>query len=327
MGGGATSAKDVRMAAIYRSPGSRVGGSRRASPSRAAGLPMHDPPELRRAVDAWWAGLAAAFRREGLDDVPERLTRLPFTEDVWRLPNLLLTQTCGYDIVRGWRRRFAYVATHRYTAPGCVGAEHRSFVVVRADAPARDLGELRGLRCAVNGYSSHSGCNALRGLVAPLAQGGRFFASVLVSGSHDASAEAVAGGAADVAAIDCISHALLKRCRPRLMRSLRAIAETASVPAAPYVTQARFPAEIVDRLRAGIVRATEDPRLQAVRDELLIGGVEILPAAAYDRIGDMEAAAERAGYRELSPTWRTRANDALARWTRRRGQASRENPS
>jgi ABC-type phosphate/phosphonate transport system substrate-binding protein len=280
---------------------------------------MHDPPELHRVVDAWWAGLAAAFRREGFSDVPERLTRLPFTEDVWRLPHLLLTQTCGYDIVRGWRRRFTYVATHRYTASGCIGAEHRSFVVVRADAPARELGDLLNTRCAINGYSSHSGCNSLRALVAPVARGARFFASVLVTGSHAASAEAVVNGTADVAAIDCISYALFTRCRPQLIGSLRVVAETASVPAAPYVTQARFSPDVVARLRAGIVRATADPHLSAARDELLIGGVDILPSGAYDRIHDMEETAKRAGYRELSPTWRTRANDAVAYWARRWG--------
>jgi ABC-type phosphate/phosphonate transport system substrate-binding protein len=290
-----------------------------ASPPFAAGLPMHDPPELRAAVDAWWAGLAAALRREGLDGVPDRLTRLPFTEDVWRLPDLLLTQTCGYDLVRGWRRRFAYVATHRYAAPGCDGAFHRSFVVVRDDSPARALGELRGGRCAINGYGSHSGCNALRALVAPLAEGGRFFASVLVSGSHAASAEAVAEGRAHAAAIDCISYALLKRCRPGLMGALRPIAETASVPAAPYVTQRRFPPDTLLRLRAGIARASADPSLQAARDELLIAGAEVLPAEAYARIAALEDEAERLGYRELTPAWRTRARDALQAWARRRG--------
>jgi hypothetical protein len=30
-----------------------------------AALPMYDWPEIREATDAWWAGLARAFRREG----------------------------------------------------------------------------------------------------------------------------------------------------------------------------------------------------------------------------------------------------------------------
>jgi len=282
----------------------------------AAGLPMHDPPELRRAVDAWWAGLAAALRREGLAGVPDRLTRLPYTEDVWRLPNLLLTQTCGYDLVRGWRRRFAYLATHRYAAPGCSGAWHRSFVVVRADSPARALADLRGRVCAINGYRSHSGCNAMRALTAPLARGGRFFARVTVSGSHAASAEAVACGAADAAAIDCISHALLARCRPALMGALRVVAETPEVPAAPYVAPARLSADTLARLRAGILRASADPDLAAARAELLIAGAEVLPPETYARIAAIEEEAERLGYREIAPAWRERAGETLARWAR-----------
>ena len=35
-----------------------------------ASLPMYDLPELRAATDAWWRGLAQAFRREGIADLP-----------------------------------------------------------------------------------------------------------------------------------------------------------------------------------------------------------------------------------------------------------------
>ena len=40
-----------------------------------ASLPMYDLPGLDAATDAWWAGLAAAFRAEGLREVPDNLTR------------------------------------------------------------------------------------------------------------------------------------------------------------------------------------------------------------------------------------------------------------
>ena len=39
-----------------------------------ASLPMYDLPEVRRATDAWWAGLAAGFTRAGVADVPTRWT-------------------------------------------------------------------------------------------------------------------------------------------------------------------------------------------------------------------------------------------------------------
>ena len=40
-----------------------------------ASLPMYDFPEVRDATLAWWAGLARAFRRAGVPDVPDRLAQ------------------------------------------------------------------------------------------------------------------------------------------------------------------------------------------------------------------------------------------------------------
>ena len=86
-----------------------------------AGLPMYDLPELGGATDAWWSGLARALRSEGIEDVPDELTRMPQTEDVWGHEKLLLSQTCGYNMVADWRGRLTYVATPCYSAPGCDG--------------------------------------------------------------------------------------------------------------------------------------------------------------------------------------------------------------
>ena len=60
-----------------------------------ASLPMYDLPEVTAATDAWWAGLARAMRREGLSDVPDRLTRGPDVAELWRASDLLFSQTCG----------------------------------------------------------------------------------------------------------------------------------------------------------------------------------------------------------------------------------------
>ena len=149
---------------------------------RTAGLPMYDLPELRTATDAWWSGLARALRHEGIEEVPDSLTRDLHTEDIWRCENLLLSQTCGYNMIDSWSSRLTYVATPCYTAPGCEGPLYSSVIVVPAASSAQTMSDLRGLRCVINGYGSHSGCNALRATVAPLARDGRFFESVVVSG-------------------------------------------------------------------------------------------------------------------------------------------------
>jgi hypothetical protein len=268
-----------------------------------ASLPMYDPPELRAAVDAWWEGLVDAFRHEGVTEVPDRLTRRYFTEEVWRHPALLITQVCGYDVVRGWSRRLAYLGTPCYSAPGCHGIDSTSFILVGADSQARSLADLRGAHCVINGYASHSGCNVLREAMAPLARGGRFFGAVTVSGSHFASLTRLATGNANVAAIDCVTYALMARCRPDLVRCTRILSETVRAPSPPYVTRADCSPDLIARLRGGLLRAAADPRLAAVRSDLMIAGIEILPSEAYERIASIEVVAAAAGYAELTPGW------------------------
>jgi hypothetical protein len=80
--------------------------------------------------------------------------------------------------------------------------------------------------------------SALRALVAPLSHDGRFFAGIEVRGSHRASLTMVAPGEADVAAIDCVIHALLARYRPAALAGTRPLGWTPGAPAPPFVIKA-----------------------------------------------------------------------------------------
>src|SRR5215470_14237273 len=265
-----------------------------------ASLPMYDLPELRGATDAWWQGLARAFRREGIADVPDSLDRRPSYKDVWLARDLLFSQTCGYPLTHALAGRVELVATPRYAAEGCEAASYCSFVVVGVDNRARAIEDLRGLRCAVNGLDSQSGCNALKALVATAARAGRFFGSVAITGGHKASLALIASGQAGVAAIDCVTHGLLARHMPQALAGTRVLCRTASAPGLPYVTRAGADADLLRRLRAGLERAFADAALADTRCALLLEGVAVLPLAAYDQITEMENAAAAAGYREVA---------------------------
>lgn len=264
-----------------------------------AGLPMYDPPELRPIVDAWWTGIARALRREGIDDVPDRLDRETAFDALWSAPDLLLAQACGYPMMIGWSHALHYVATPRYTAPGCVGADYCSWLVVAADSRYTGIEDLRGARCSINGRNSHSGYNALRAHVAPLARNGRFFGSVCLSGGHSESLAQLERGEADVAAIDCVTHALLTRCRPAAIAATRIVARTESAPGLPYVTRKPADADLCRRLRAGLDAAFADPVLAEVRDALLITGIDYLEPRRYDKMIELQADALRQEYHEL----------------------------
>ncbi|MGH6947865.1 MAG: phosphate/phosphite/phosphonate ABC transporter substrate-binding protein, partial [Kiloniellales bacterium] len=195
-----------------------------------ASLPMYDLPEVAAATDAWWRGLACAFAREGIADPPAALTRLGDHRLLWRAGDLLFTQTCGYPLTHAFADAFALVATPCYASPDCEGPRYRSLIVTRAEQGGMEIADLRGLRLAVNGHDSHSGANALRALVAPLAAGQRFFANVLETGGHLASLAAVTEGSADVCAVDCVTFALLARYRPAALATLRVFARTPLAP-------------------------------------------------------------------------------------------------
>jgi ABC-type phosphate/phosphonate transport system substrate-binding protein len=265
-----------------------------------ASLPMYDLPEVRPAQAALWAGLARHLTREGVAEVPAALAHDQPVAALWSRPDLLLSQCCGYDLVNAFAGTLRPLATPCYDAPGCAGPRYLSIVVVAEDSTARGLEDLRGAVCAINSRQSHSDMNALRALIAPLGRDGRFFRAVELSGAHSASLAMVARGEADVAAIDCVVHALLARQRPTALAGTRPLVHTASAVAPPFVTHARASSEVVGRLQSALVQAFADSALAAALEDLLLAGIEILPRAAYVRIKAFERYAARHGYPVLA---------------------------
>jgi ABC-type phosphate/phosphonate transport system substrate-binding protein len=261
---------------------------------------MYDLPEVQSATDAWWNGLARAFRREGLKDVPDDLRRGEDYCAAWTSPNLLLSQTCGYPFVTNLHGKVSLVATPCYLAPACDGPNYCSIVVVAESSPALDLSDLRGARCAINSRDSHSGYNSLRSAIAPFAKGASFFGEVKISGSHSGSLSMITKGQADVAAIDCVTHSLIGRHSPEVLAGTRILALTPQVPALPYITRQNAEAGLLQRLRNGLEAACGDPALSECRETLMIGTFSFLSPADYDCIVAMERAALHSGYPEVA---------------------------
>lgn len=260
-----------------------------------ASLPMYDLDGLRPATTAWWQGLARHFRAAGLAGVPPELSWPADRETHWRAAGLLFSQTCGFPLTHALSGALRLVATPCYAAAGCAGPTYDSVVVVAETAAYAGPAELAGRRAAVNAWDSQSGCNALADLVAPQGgsggAGGRFFAEVLVSGSHAASIALVAAGRAEVAAIDCVVFALLARHAPGRLAGVRTLCRTRPAPALPYVTAAASSDDDLARLRQGLRAALADPALEAVRGDLLIEDAAVLTLADYDVIPRMAGGA------------------------------------
>jgi len=261
-----------------------------------AALPMYDLPELQAANDALWGGIAMRLAADGLEEVPARLTRTTELEALWTSPALLLAQTCGYPLVTTLGAQVQVVATPRYRAPGCEGPFRRSAIVVRAHEPAHRLADLRGARGAVNDMMSDSGMNLFRAAIAPLAGEQPFFRSLVVTGAHLASVEAVAFGEADVAAIDAVTWAHIGDLRPDLAWRLRVLEWTDRTPGLPLITAAASGPRTLAALRRALAEVAADPQLAEAREILRLEGFSLLPRHYYQLTSHMEARAQALGY-------------------------------
>lgn len=265
-----------------------------------ASLPMYDPPEVRAATDAWWQALARHFRAAGIQGVPDALTRPAKLHAHWRSSVLLFSQGCGFPLTHAFAGGWQVVATPCYRATGCGGPYYRSVLIVREDAPLRSIEDLRGRTACFNTRDSHSGYNILRATAAPHARHGRFFGQVVQSGGHIRSAAMVQRGEADIASLDCVTHALYARHAPHRLEGTRVLAQTGPAPGLPYITAAATDAATLRRLRDGLQAALVDPALADLRADLLLGAASLLPEDAYSAITDAERQAAAAGYPDLA---------------------------
>ncbi|MGF1528996.1 MAG: phosphate/phosphite/phosphonate ABC transporter substrate-binding protein [Candidatus Competibacterales bacterium] len=260
-----------------------------------ASLPLFDFPELRDITDAWWTGLGRHLVRAGVTSAPTRLERPQDLDTHWLQGSPLLSQTCGYGLLR-LRHRVQLVATPCFNVPGSRGDRTGGMVLVHDHHPASDPRELYGTHCAIDRYSSQFGYNALRALVAPLADEGRFFKTVRVTGNMRNSVLQVHRREVDVCAVDSVTYALLARYAPGILENVRILCHLPPAPAPPYITHkdAHLPA-----IQAGLEGAFADPDLANVRASLFLGALVRLPMSQYSALDAQVRRARELGFKAL----------------------------
>jgi ABC-type phosphate/phosphonate transport system substrate-binding protein len=262
-------------------------------------LPMYDFAWVTAANDRLWAAISAGLAEAGVQ-APLRLSRGGELAAQWRNPKLVFAQTCGYPHMTQLRDAVAMIATPEYGFPGCEGASHRSFIIAKADESRRKLREFRGRAAALNAWDSNTGMNLFRAAIAPVAGGAPFFRATVVTGSHEASVEAVAECRADLASIDCVSFAHLKRGRPELIERVAIVAKSALSPGLPFIASARLGRRTVEAAREALFAALADPDLAEARATLGLVGACAAKPANYDRVAGFERGAAALGYPHLA---------------------------
>ena len=170
-----------------------------------------------------------------------------------------------------------------------------SDVIVRADAPATTLSDLRGAVWAYNEPDSQSGYGVVRAHLAGLGEVGGFFGRVVEAGFHDTAIRLVAAGEVDAAAIDSQVLAVAMRDDPSLAAQIRVIEVMGPSTIQPVVASATLAPGLVAALGRAFSGLALSPGGGDALAEGLFAGFVPISDRDYDDIRRMEAVADAAG--------------------------------
>lgn len=231
-----------------------------------AALGMYDRPELATANDTFWQAI-----RSELGYGPDALTRDREFWDIWRSPDLLLSQTCGLPYRAHLHDSVQLVGTPDYGVTGCDAGYYRSVIVARKSS-GLDLSDLSQAVFAYNETGSQSGWAAFWD---------HFGSATIVkdtvqSGGHAISARMVADGSADIAALDWVTWQHVQRYDD-FAQQLAVLDLTRPTPGLPFITSMTQNAQ---QLFTAVSLAI-DTLDAATKQALLLGGFVSIPSSAY----------------------------------------------
>lgn len=232
-----------------------------------ASLPMYDLPELTASTDAWWRCIAGHL---GVDAT---IFEHPDDHEAsWDRPGLVLGQSCGLPLVERLLPQVQVVGAFTYDGVSDAEAHYASVLV--AAGSARPLTSFAGARLAVNDWRSLSGWCSLG---AALHRAGVEGGPVTITGAHRRSLALLRDGGADLAAIDGVTLALLRRAAPAELEGLTEVGSAPRIPCLPLVTATGD----VAALQRALAAAVADPAAADARRALLVTGFVPLTADDY----------------------------------------------
>ena len=238
-----------------------------------ASLGMYDRPETAGANDALWSLIRDGLRARGIP-APQTLTRGDLAYwPAWQSPELLLSQTCGLPFRARLHPHVTLIGTPDLGVGGCAPGYYRSVLIARQDDPRTSEAEFSTARLAINEPQSQSGWAAVHQHFVDL---GLSISPAVFSGSHRASALAVARGQADFAALDAVSWELMTR-HDGFASRLRVFGHTRPTPALPLITAQSTQCDaLFDSVSQAISALTA-----AHRHTLCLQGLTRIPATVY----------------------------------------------
>ena len=227
--------------------------------------------DIAWAYDKLW--IATADRCSWL---PRKLARNTDPTKLWRSENQFVSQTCGWPLVTQLGETVRVVGAFRQTTPESASHFYRSVVVGRVDGTPFDF---QGSVAAVNELESLSGWISLIAAIHGPQETWR--GDFKVSGSHAESVRMLNRGEADIASIDSVTLAHLRRIDPQAINSLFVICNGPLVPCLPIITHRSVSDLQISELRQALSESTRDPSIAAATSALFISGFDALDLEDY----------------------------------------------
>ena len=222
-------------------------------------------------------------------------------EKLWRRSDVGCVQMCGYPIAL----KIADVvplASPVPAAPWSHGnAVYRTDLIVKKDAPFRNLADTFSGTVGWTVEHSHSGFNALRHHLLAHRSDDRpqvFRQTVGNLVTARRVLESVRDGTIDIGPLDAYWHMLIRKYRPELTEGIRVLESTATAPMPAFVTSPNLPAEVIDRLRQAFSGAQSRPWFDQFKNALLIDRFAPVTHHTFEQTLVWDRAAKAAGYAE-----------------------------
>lgn len=238
-----------------------------------ANLMMYARPELEEAHNRYWQLIRKHLTGHGISS-PLTLSQDADEFDVWKHPQLVLSQTCGMPYRLFLHGSVNLVGTPDYGLADCAPGFYRSALITRADRKPAPLASFANATIAYNQTISQSGYAAL---INHANCHGVSLKPSLQTHSHLQSAFAVADGRADLAALDAVTWRLIEKYEP-VASDLAVLEWTEPTPGLPYIT-ALDPAPVFDAVSRAIAELPA-----AMRQSLGIRGLVKIPASEYLKV-------------------------------------------
>jgi ABC-type phosphate/phosphonate transport system substrate-binding protein len=250
-------------------------------------------------ADAWAALFAWVSHRAGIG-----LTIIPHAapaplEELWTRDDLGLAFICGYPFATGGFP-VQPVAAPVPLSPLADGRPfYATHLVVQEGSAITTLEQSFGHRLGWTVEHSQSGFNALRSHLLPHRREGLplYAASIGPLLTPRRVVEAVLASEIDIGPLDSFWHDLLLAHEPETAARLRVIETTRPTPMPLLVASEGVDQDIVARLRAALLHASEDRDAASLLSALALVGFAETGADSYEPLLAAAQQADNAGYR------------------------------